>query len=192
MNEHRLLLGGYVTAPRAARQDWQDAEILPEQLITVSECLTGGDHGPEFLAWHTGRVGDGPLLAVGFHPDDVIEFIAEVTADFAGANGGELPDGERPECLELLASGTPMPAEARLRGFEVIGVEYALSSLHSWLCHGYEGDVAEALDIRPNDCGLHDTHQQAIAVLDWIEALPADRAPEPVYWTVAAVADLAS
>jgi hypothetical protein len=82
-----------------------------------------------------------------------------------------------------------MPDRAQLRGFEVIGVEYALLSFHSWLCHSYEAHVAVELGIRPNAWGLLDTYHQAAAVLAWMEALPANQAPEPVYWTVAAVAE---
>jgi hypothetical protein len=85
-----------------------------------------------------------------------------------------------------------MPDRAQLRGFEVIGVEYALLSFHSWLCHSYEAEVAVELGIRPNVWGLLDTYHEAAAVLAWMEALPADQAPEPVYWTVAAVAECVS
>jgi hypothetical protein len=50
-----------------------------------------------------------------------------------------------------------MPPNARRRGFEVIGVEYTLSGIHSWLCHGSQTDVADVLGIRANEWGPLDT-----------------------------------
>jgi hypothetical protein len=193
VDEDQLLLGGYVAAPRAVRQDWQNAELLPQQLVTVSECLTEADHGPEFYAWHTDRDVSLPcgsaLLAVGFQPDDALALIEEVGAAFDPAKNARASGGWPPECLKSLDAGTPMPDDAQLRGFEVIGIEYALSDFHSWLCHSYEADVAVEFGIRPNAWGLIDTYHQATTVLAWMEALPPNRAPEPVYWTVAAVAE---
>jgi hypothetical protein len=82
VDEDRLLLGGYIAAPRAVRQDWQDAELLPQQLVTVSECLTQADHGPGFYAWHIDRDVSlrcgSALLVVGFHSDDAIALVEEV------------------------------------------------------------------------------------------------------------------
>ena len=45
------------------------------------------------------------------------------------------------------------------------------------------------LDIRTNQWGLLDTYFQALSVLDWMLDRPAEQAPEPVYWTVAAIAE---
>ena len=111
--------------------------------------------------------------------------IAHVTAQ----SGPRSPSTSVPDSVRLLASASPMPPNARLRGFEVIGIEYALSSLHSWLCHSFETEVADTLGIRPNKWGPLDTYQEAHTVLAWMMDLPADRAPEPVYWTVAAITE---
>ncbi|GAA2799441.1 hypothetical protein GCM10010470_38170 [Saccharopolyspora taberi] len=170
------MLGGYAAAPRAIRRQWQDAATLPPWLVTASECLTGAEHGSG-AAWYTDRAeAAGPgttVLAVGFDAEDAADLLREVTGD----------------PLRLLAAGTAMPDDARLWGFEVVGVEGRLASLHSWLCHGYEAEVASELGIRPNTCGLLDTHEQASQVVEWMLELPAEQAPAPVYWTVAALAE---
>ncbi len=191
MDAERLLLGGYLRVPRAERKGWQ-SNLLPPQFISVSECLTGAHHGPEFWAWHPDPAAaacwEGTLLAIGFTRGDAADLTQVITSDLEPP-AGQVPAQRAPECLELLAADAPMPSDTRLRGFEVIGVEYALLSVHSWLCHGYEADVAAALDLRVNQWGLLDTYPQATSVLAWMEALPAEQAPEPAYWTIAAIAE---
>ncbi|MFD0486798.1 hypothetical protein [Saccharopolyspora erythraea] len=191
MNEGRLVLGGYVAAARAVRTRWQNAEVLPRWLVTASGCIARAEPGPE-AAWHTDRSaaqrrGTG-VLAVGFEAEHAAGLVEEITADFVQTRGRRYGH-QAPDCLELLVRGAAMPADARLRGFEVIGVEWNLSHLHSWLCHGYEAEAADELGVRPNRFGLLDTHRQACEVLEWMDSLPAACAPEPVYWTVAAVAE---
>jgi hypothetical protein len=192
VDAERLVLGGYLGVPRAEREGWQ-SDLLPPRFISVSECLTGVDHGPEFWAWHTDPAAaaacwGGALLAIGFTSGDAASLAQEITSDLSSVAGQVLAQGV-PECLELLAAAAPMPDDTQLRGFEVIGVEFALSRVHSWLCHGYESDVAAALDLRLNQWGLLDTYPQASSVLAWMEALPAEQAPEPVHWTIAALAE---
>lgn len=192
MGVDQLLLGGHLRVPRAQRESWQ-SDLVPPRFISMSECLTGVDHGSEFWAWHTDPAvaaarGGGTLLAIGFTGDDAAALVQEVAADL-GPSAGRVSAQDVPECLELLVAAAPMPDDARLRGFEVIGVEFALSSVHSWLCHGYEVDVAAALDVRVNRWGLLDTYPQASSVLAWMETLPDEQAPAPVHWTVAAIAE---
>ena len=191
MDAERLLLGGYLRVPRAEREGWQ-SDLLPPRFISVSECLTGAHHGPEFWAWHADPAAaacyEGTLLAIGFTRGDAADLTRVITSDLEPP-AGQVPAQGVPDCLDLLATAAPMPDDTRLCGFEVIGVGHALSSVHSWLCHGYEADVAAALDLRVNQWGLLDTYPQASSVLAWMEALPAEQAPEPVYWTIAAVAE---
>jgi hypothetical protein len=192
VDAERLWLGGYLRVPRAEREGWA-SDVLPPRFISVSECLTGVHHGPEFWAWYTDPATaaacyEGTLLAIGFTSGDAADLAQEITSDLGPPAGQVLAQGV-PECLELLAAAAPMPDDSRLRGFEVIGVECALSSVHSWLCHGYEVDVAAALDLRLNQWGLLDTYPQASSVLAWMQALPAEQAPAPVYWTIAAIAE---
>jgi hypothetical protein len=71
-----------------------------------------------------------------------------------------------PECLSLLADEARVPDNAQLCGYELLGIEWALSSFHSWLCHSCEIDVAAELGIRTNRLGLLDSYQDASAVLE--------------------------
>ncbi|GHE87845.1 hypothetical protein GCM10017786_19600 [Amycolatopsis deserti] len=80
----------------------------------------------------------------------------------------------------------PFDGHAVVRGFEIIGVESDLMNVHSWLCHGYEADAGVHL----NQWGLIGSHAQVSSVLAWMLELPAEEAPEPVYWTVAAIAEV--
>lgn len=184
MPEPRLVVAGYIAASRGVRQAWQDPLFVPERFITASECLADDLDRPEFWAWHTERgavVGHRlPLLAVAFAEQDAAALIDDV-AELPGATA-----------VDLLVRASPPPPDARLRGFELVGIEYAVSSMHSWLCHGYEAEVAEALGIRQNAWGLLDDYADASAVLAWMDALPADQAPEPVLWTVAAIMECVS
>lgn len=181
-SEPKLLVAGYLAASRGIRQPWQDTSFVPEQFLTVSGCLADTLDRPEFWAWHTDRDAvtdrDLPLLVLAFAEQDAAGLIDDVPQ-----HPGESP-------VDLLVRASPPPRDARLRGYEIIGAEYGVSSLHSWLCHSYESDVAEALGIRPNGYGLLDDYQSAAAVLAWMEARPADQAPEPVFWTVAAIMEL--
>jgi hypothetical protein len=191
VDAERLVRSGYLRVPRAEREGWA-SDVLPARFISVSECLTGVHHGPEFWAWHPDPASAacyaGTLLAIGFTSGDAADLAQEITSDL-GPPAGQVPARGAPHCLESLANAAPMPDDARLRGFEVIGVECALSSVHSWLCHGYEVDAAAALDVRLNQWGLLDTYAQASSVLAWMLALPAAQAPTPVHWTIAAVAE---
>jgi hypothetical protein len=102
--------------------------------------------------------------------------------------GSKNKDTAVPECLSLLADEVRVPDNAQLCGYELLGIEWALSSFHSWLCHSCEVDVAAELGIRTNRLGLLASYEDASAVLEWMLALPSERSPEPAYWTVAAVA----
>ncbi|MEV5300845.1 hypothetical protein [Amycolatopsis methanolica] len=175
--DDELLLAGYLAVPRAEREGCP-SRWLPEPFISLSRCLTGVEHGPEFWAWHGDPAAaarfDGHLLAIGFTRRDAAALVEAVCGDLHV----EPADAEP---LASLVRQEPMPAHAVLRGFEIIGVEFGLMSLHSWLCHGYEADAG----VRLNQWGLTDTHAQASDLLAWILGLPSEEAPEPVYWTVA-------
>ncbi|HEX4251423.1 MAG TPA: hypothetical protein VH008_26420 [Pseudonocardia sp.] len=179
-DDGELLLAGYLSVPRAVRADRLSPILLPEMLISISDCLTGVEHGPDpATPWHLDPAGarrfEGHLLAIGFSCGDATERLAELDGSAA------------PESADLLAASHPMPPEARVRGFEPIGVEGELWSFHSWLCHGYETEVATVLGILPNRWGLLDTCRQAHDVLDWM--LTSAVGVEPVHWTAAAIAE---
>nr|WP_243869514.1 hypothetical protein [Amycolatopsis granulosa] len=179
-----MVLAGYLSVPFAERpslpSDW-----LPGRFISVSECLTGVQHGPEFWAWHTDRDSaarfEGRLLAIGLTIADATALAGELRPQFAG-----MAERAAAECLVLRQTFEPMPHDAQPRGFEIVGVESGLMSVHSWLCHGYDRDAA----VRLNRWGLLDSHARAAAVLAWILGLPPKEAPITAHWTVAVIAEL--
>ncbi|EHR63200.1 hypothetical protein [Saccharomonospora cyanea] len=188
MDTTELILAGYLAAPRARHADWQ-SDLVPERFISVSECLTGVEHGPQFWAWHTDREAatrfHGALLAIGLTGRDATDLTDDLRREFVHDVGTS--NRNEPEYLDLLTRATHVPHDGLLRGFEVIGIEWGLSNVHSWFCHSYEPDVAAELAIQPNHWGLLDTYGEASTVLDWILDRPTDEAPEPAHWTVAAL-----
>ncbi|MDT0344942.1 hypothetical protein [Streptomyces litchfieldiae] len=184
MTDAQAVLAGYVLALPAPREIYQNSQLVPAHFITVSRCLNPADRSTT----RTGLDARPRLLAVGMLPDDARELLDEMTDTFAAPDE---PGSDVANPLKLLPSGAPMPADCRLLGFEVVGVGWAMSEFHSWLCHSYEREVEEQLGIRPNAVGLLDTHENATRIRDWMEEQPPENAPEPVFWTVVAVAEIA-
>ncbi len=70
------------------------------------------------------------------------------------------------------------PGGAEL-GYEVLSYEYGLE--HSWLCNRLEDDALAELGVSPNPVtGLLDSHQEATAVAEWINA--GSIGAEPGLW----------
>lgn len=188
MTDRSVVLGGYLRVPRVARKQWQPGP-LPERYLSLSRCLTEVEHGADFLAWHTDVVAArrfrGSLLTIAFIRDDIPDLVREMADEIGPDRTGHVAH----RLLELFGSGTPLPADTELRGFEVIGIVGALGSVHSWLCHGFEADAARVLGVRTNRWGLIPTGAEASAVLEWMLNRPPEDAPEPAYWTVAGVAE---
>lgn len=173
-----LLLAGYVLTRLAKTPP--GLSTVPRQIITVSDCIMDDLPRPELWDWFQSRQevdaceGDRDnteLVEVALSPIDARTLIAEM-------GGPAMP------YFDLLR--TSIVASGDLIGFEVVGVEATLD-LHSWHCHGYADEVVRDLGIRVNDLGLLATYEDAVGVLDWMLARPADEAPAPVPWTVVAL-----
>jgi hypothetical protein len=173
---------GYVYAPGAARQPWQDAELVPERFVTISGCLTDPLlTEKDFRPWHRERLND--------PPEGIVEYAVLMT------------DGDRAELVERHAALAPSAAEwfpwseptqgtIKILGYDVIGIESWLSAVHSWLCHSYEAAALADLGVRIGGNGLFASFEHAEAVRRWICDRPDDQAPEPAFWTAVAIATL--
>ncbi|WP_129838060.1 hypothetical protein [Streptomyces sp. RFCAC02] len=194
MSDAHTIVGGYVLARAVPRNQWQEQQLIPAEFLTVSRCLDDTPR-PEFYSWFltpedAGWVGAAldprpRLLTVGLRPADA-QALLEVESADSTPTDATTDFGP----FQLLATAAPMPGDARLLGFEVVGLGWALSEFHSWLCHSYEREVWETLGIRPNAVGLLDTYEQASAIVTWMEDQPPDKAPEPMFWTAVTIAEL--
>ena len=170
---------------------------MPASFLTITACLLEDLPRPEFWGWYTERseaqadpdrrAPSAELLAVGLIRGDVQRFMD----DHSPSPGPARYDNEYtgvPTPLDLLSTGQPLPQDAEILGFDVVGVDHGIALFHSWLCHSYEASVWKDLRIRLDPRGLLDTYENAARVLGWIESRPSEQAPEPVPWTVIAVA----
>jgi hypothetical protein len=192
-----IILGGYVLAQPVARESWQNSDFLPARFVTISQCfLADRFPRPEFCDWYIDRADaehariryapTAQLLAVGLSRQDAQLFKRDHTASTVGESKGR--ESSEPSPLALLSACRPLPLDARILGFDVVGVEYGISLFHSWLCHNYVPKLWRELRIRPNAKGLLDSYESAAEVLSWMESQPAEEAPEPVPWTVVTIA----
>ncbi len=196
-NPADIVLGGYVLSVPTPRKHWQDDDFVPDTFLTISRCLLKGLPHPEFWDWYTDRSAaeadrtrsapSASLLAVGLVNSDV-QLFKDDHSPSSGALPGPDRDTEFPTSLDLLCTGRPLPRDAELIGFDVVGVDYGISLFHSWLCHSYEAEVWKDLRIRLDPTGLLVSYEDAARVLAWIESRPTEQAPEPVPWTVVAIA----
>jgi hypothetical protein len=157
---------------------------LPSTIITTSQCIMEDLPRPEFWDWYQDLAeaerdcevaSQARVITVAMHPDDATAFMTAHS-------------GEPAPHFEMLRRHQPLSSSARVLGYEVVGAQ-GLMELHSWHCHGYADDVAKSLGILVNDDGLLSTRDQALAVLRWMSALPADQTPASADWTVIALAD---
>ncbi|MYX37054.1 MULTISPECIES: hypothetical protein [unclassified Streptomyces] len=101
------LLGGYVLAPPAVREPWQDSDLVPARFVTTSRCfLADGDPHPEFYDWYIDRAKAerartrfapaAELLAVGLSREDAQLFKRDHTASTTWAEPEERESAEPP------------------------------------------------------------------------------------------------
>lgn len=158
-------------------------ESVPAEIITVSDCIQDDLPRPEFWDWfldladaRSAQVMSAGtrVVAVALVPEDADRLMEEM-------GGPEQP------WFALLAR--QIPATGRLLGYELIGAEDTLD-FHSWHCHSYADDLALAKGITVNNLGLLPTLAKAQSALTWMTGLPADEAPAPVPWCVAALLEV--
>lgn len=188
---------GYLPAMRTKRAPWQDPVFVPAEFLAISRCLVRDLPRPEFWDWYINRTdadrahaqcpSSEGLLAVGLVGDDARVFLEE-----HGAPWGRPPSvtgrTSSPTPFDLVAARASMPADSEPLGFDVVGVEYGVSMMHSWMCHSYEARAWEELGLRLDAGGLFESYESAARVLEWMEARPPEEAPEPVAWTVVVIA----
>lgn len=185
VNGEDLWVCGWVLA-QEVRLPRAMGNSLPSQLLTISDCIQpelprpnpwDGDWFQERALAENAAAGMDPrprVLTVAMHPAEARAFMDE-WAD------------EATPWFDLLRREQTLDRGESILGFEVVGAEEALD-FHSWHCHGYLDDAHRDLGVGVNDLGLLPTLDEARAVLKWMSQLPPDDAPEPVPWTVVALA----
>jgi hypothetical protein len=165
---------------------------LGPRMITLSDCIQEdlprpdpweGDWFQNLDAAEGARRAlgrdDVATVAVAMSPPDAYDLIAEWDDDPTMAP------------FALLRSATPISPDAKVLGYEVVGVEEVLD-LHSWHCHGYADQALAELGVGVNGLCLLRTYEDAQRVLQWMCQLPVDDAPAPVPWDVVALIELES
>jgi hypothetical protein len=181
-----LIVGGWVVVRPVAVPSWLSLVGVPE-LLTVSDCIQEDLPRPEpwFGDWfHDPHEAQDRAQSVP-GPDPLVVTVA-LPADLADQFMSEVAEGSG-TWFKTLRRRAPLPSDVELLGFEVVGAETCLD-FHSWHCHGYAAEVSDALGIRVNPLGLIPTSEEARRVLGWMLERPMDEAPEPVAWTVVALA----
>ena len=186
VTSEQLIIGGWVLAQKVPAPAFGGSS-LPAQMLTVSDCIQPdlprpqpwlGDWFQDHREATTARESVRPrpmLVTVAMRPEDARVFIAEC-------------DEEPSNWFDLLRRGEPLASDAVVLGFEVVGAETTLD-FHSWHCHGYADEVRTVLGIAVNSLGLLQSLGEARQVRDWMLGLPPEQAPEPVPWTVIALAE---
>jgi hypothetical protein len=165
---------------------------VPEEILTISGCIDDDVPRPDRSDWYLDHVEaerarrqqapHSRLVTVAMAVEDAEEFMAAVSGD-------EAPRGVRGDDFDLLRRWVPLSDDVTILGFEIVGAESCLS-FHSWHCHGYADEVADALDVRTNRDGLIPTRPAARSALDWMLSRPTDESPMAVPWTVVALATI--
>ena len=183
---NELIIAGWVLV-RAVPTPKVLGQTLPAQLITISDCIQDDLPRPEpwlgdwFQDGHEAGLaaaqaaGEPPtVVTVAMHPDDAAAFIAQW-------------EGDDSSWFALLRQRSPLSPATQILGYEVVGAEEGLD-FHSWHCHGYADEVQAAVGVVTNDNGLIQNLAEARSVLTWMLERPDSEAPEPVPWTVVALA----
>jgi hypothetical protein len=187
-------LAGYRVAPRADRQDWQDAALPSTGLVSLSDCLvdlmpvdpSGWDtwfaspHEAEIAHDQAGKPGLG-VLAVGFATADVPGLLADIADGGWDTAAGSLP--------ERLARNERFPhASGQRLGFELVGFDSG--RWHTWTClGGLVADVHQAIGVQPGQWGLIQDEQDAHRAAQWLTDSGLGD-PKVFLWAAALLADV--
>ena len=187
INADDFVLAGFVV-PRPWIPPYDDA-LLPESVMTVSECLTDllpveQDEGA--APWHsdlqsaraTAREHDVRVIAVHLQSADRLR-VLESWKDWA------------PGLVDPMSTSLGMSARhvGQQLGLEVVGLED--DWLHSWLCYGLHTQAKAELDIAPGPFGLLDDleHARAVAAMANDARGTSDGTPLDVTWFPALLAE---
>jgi hypothetical protein len=134
-----LIVGGWVLARAVPTPPWLHDLQLPE-LLTLSDCIQDDLPRPEpwFGDWFhdVGQAREAARRTPG--PEPIVVTVA-MLPEMAEAFVAEW-ESEPSPWFDLLHQGLPLPPEAKVVGFEVVGAEAPLD-FHSWHCHRYAADV---------------------------------------------------
>ena len=197
--------------PSAWAVEWADFS-REERLYSASKFGLSEGQLDEVIAWTTRRIGQRQLgwpstffsletardfagrfllagqglavYGIAMHENDLERFLSEEVP----------PSGQAtPGVFEAVGSGmTPAPG-GKVLGWEVLGYEDGW--FHSWLCNGLEVEVAEELNVRPNDRGFISCSAEAAIVAEYCGR--EEVGAEPAFWAAwqvreYSVGDLAS
>ena len=110
------------------------------------------------------------ILGIAFSGEAAKELVADAAAP------PRIPCG----MAELLVERQEIPANSRILGFEILGLEYC-GSFHSFLCNGLEADYSEKLSITLNETGRIDTWEEARRAADYTNDESVGAEPVPWY-----------
>lgn len=180
----QLIVAGYVLVVPTERPSAPGFRGLPATFLTISDCLMDELPRPECWDWYLDRH-EAERARMSAAPQSENLTVAMTSAD-AAAFMSET-GGARQPYFDLLRTETRLQEHVSVLGYEVVGAEETLA-FHSWNCHGYLPGAVDELGTEINKFGLISTYEHAARVLEWMLAMPSDRQPAPVPWTVAALA----
>lgn len=193
--DNEYVLAGYLVASRAQRQDWQDAGLPSNDLVSMSECvvdLVPADPGgwdewfadPASAEQARARAGELDLhvLAVGIAAADVPALLEDLAGGGCDQLAGCLPERlTRREPISDIGSG-------HILGFELVG--YDTGRWHTWTClGGLVDDVRQATGVRPQRWGLIQDEEQARGAAEWLTASKLGD-PKVFLWVAAVLMDV--
>ena len=160
---------------------------MPPRLLTISDCIQ--DELPRPAPWlgdwfQNRDEADAAARSLG-DPSVMVVTVAMPRPEAEKFARGWA--GEDAPWLALLRRAVPLPADAKVLGYEVLGAEEVLD-FHSWHCHGYADEVRADLGVALTDHGLIPEVSAARSILSWMLARPRAQAPKPVPWTIACLA----
>ena len=181
-----LFVAGWVLVRETESAAYLGAS-MPPRLVTISDCIQDELPRPEpWLGdWFQDR---DEADAAARRLDDRSVMVVTVAMPRAEADDfAQAWSGEDAPWLSLLRGAVPLPADAKVLGYEVVGAQEVLD-FHSWHCHGYADDVRVDLGIGLTDQGMVPDVSAARSILPWMLARPQAQAPKPVPWTVVCLA----
>jgi hypothetical protein len=186
MSADELIVAGWVLVTATPRAPVLGSS-LPNEFLTISDCIQ--EELPRPLGWDWFL----DVIEAEQARRETAPHARPITIAMAATDAAafieQFPEEWQVGSFDLLRQHVPLEAGASVLGFEVVGAEYPLG-FHSWHCHGYADDVADALGIRTNAHGLLASSGEAHAVLDWMLSRPPHQAPKEVPWGVIALASM--
>jgi len=97
------------------------------------------------------------LIGLGVHPDDVKAYVKSNQPP--KPQPGYSPEGTMGQVSALMAD-QPLAPGGTFLGYELLETAHRIMGC-SWLCYGYEENLAEEVNIKPNEFGLISSYDDA-------------------------------